>query len=134
MCTAGMFNTVTEALPAVYMHASSSSDVDRLPRRIGYLLLAVGRIEVFSSLCPDQLESLVALFTFPRVELHVTDAVFHIETITLGEIFCGIQDRMVSSLRLGSPFCSCIEVGHVEPVTGRRIRIRLKILSRTNTD
>lgn len=86
--TTGIFNTVTEPLPTVYIHmaASSSSDVNQLPRTSVYLLLAVWGIEVLLGPGPDQLESFVAFFTFPRVELHFTDAVFHIETIILSEI------------------------------------------------
>lgn len=85
--TTVIFNPVTEPFPSVYIHgaASSPSDVDQLPRRSGYLLLAVWGIKVILGLCPDQLESFATLFTFPRVELHFTNTVFHIETKILGK-------------------------------------------------
>ena len=90
--TTSIFNTVAEPLPAVYVYiaTSSSSDVDQLPRRIGYLLLALCGIKIILGRGLDQLEGFAAFFTFPCVELHLTNTMFHIETKVLGERPCSI--------------------------------------------
>lgn len=114
--TTGIFDPVAESLPAVDIRAPSPPDVDQLLRRSRYLLSTLRGVKVVLGFGSDELERLTASFPFPRVELHLAKAMFHVQTEILGKSSCGVNHRMVSCFRFGGPFRCCVSIGHVERV------------------
>ena len=103
---ADIFNSIAEPLPpaSVRLTASRPSNLDQLSRGIGDMLSPFLGIQVLLSLDPDQRKGFAAFFAFPRVELHFTDAVVHIEAEVVGDTPKSVEHRMMSCFGLRGPF------------------------------